>query len=349
MTLRSSRLRTFGQLTLLVGTALALTGCQSWSARRSNEKSASVKPIQREELVAGFETHRNEVQLAAAQSAWRSGNLADCRLYLDSLLRRVPDHRAGSLLYAQLQAAEADHDQAVDRLEALAEKRPDDAEVQHALGLILLDAGRDEEAVPCFRRATELDGASAVYQASYRQALSTALEEEDVETDASDGDDGSESLPELISDAPSSDRNDWIDRADRLLHAERLESARRLLLDSLEPPDRTASDFLQASTLALRHEQLELARELARLGLDRYGDHAGLWRALATSQYRLGEDRECQVSLQQSLQLDTSHPLTYFLLGSLLEKQGQREAAQRHFERARSLDPRYSQLPRRGK
>jgi len=348
----SHRARNFWQLALAVGVALGLSGCNGWPAPRSSLSSKSNKPIQREELVAGFEAHRNEVQFVAAQTAWRDGNLADCRLYLESLLRRTPDHPAATLLYAHLQAAEEQHDQAIAQLELLAEKRPDDPEVQHTLGLILIDAGRDEQAVPCFRRATELDGKSPVYQASYRQALATALEDDSTEpVDAPDDETLAQDGPSLS--GPESDPKqrakeaDWIDRAEDLLHEEKVVEAGRLLRAELQPSERTAADFVRAATLALRHEQPELARELALLGLERYRDQAGLWRALATSQYRLGEDRGCQVSLQQSLQLDTSHPLTYFLLGSVLERQGQREAARQNFERARSIDPRYSRSRRR--
>jgi tetratricopeptide (TPR) repeat protein len=40
--------------------------------------------------------------------------------------------------------------------------------------------------------------------------------------------------------------------------------------------------------------------------------------------------------------LDNTHALSYFLMGSTLAKLGEREAAAKHFEQARALDPKFA-------
>jgi tetratricopeptide (TPR) repeat protein len=97
-----------------------------------------------------------------------------------------------------------------------------------------------------------------------------------------------------------------------------------------------------ACVSAIKHDELELAVEIAQSGIKAFPESAGLYRALGTAQYRLGDLTEAKAACEQALSLDKAHPLSYFLMGSTLKKLGQTEAAEQYFRQARQLDARYS-------
>lgn len=96
-----------------------------------------------------------------------------------------------------------------------------------------------------------------------------------------------------------------------------------------------------AAAAALRRNQPRLAIDLLAPAEKRFPDSAALKRVLGVAYYRLGDYASSQVVLQQSLCLDKSSPLTYFLMGCTLAKLGQPESADAHFRQAQSLDPWY--------
>jgi uncharacterized protein HemY len=58
--------------------------------------------------------------------------------------------------------------------------------------------------------------------------------------------------------------------------------------------------------------------------------------------YRMRRYSEAEAALRQSLSLDNSQALSYFLLGSALEHLGQPEAGGRYRSEAARLDSRYA-------
>lgn len=98
---------------------------------------------------------------------------------------------------------------------------------------------------------------------------------------------------------------------------------------------------IAAAVTALKHDELELAVEIVQDGLDSFPNSAGLHRLMGVARYRLGDLDAAKASFEQSLSLDKSNPLSYFLMGSTLKKLGQTEAAEQSFREARRLDPRY--------
>jgi Flp pilus assembly protein TadD len=95
----------------------------------------------------------------------------------------------------------------------------------------------------------------------------------------------------------------------------------------------TAADLLQAG-------KAESALQLAAAASERYPKDIRLKHAVASAQFESGDPKSAQVTLQQALSLDKGNALTYFLLGYTLKAQGDEEVAQRHFAKARQLDPR---------
>lgn len=65
-------------------------------------------------------------------------------------------------------------------------------------------------------------------------------------------------------------------------------------------------------------------------------------QTLGLAYYRASNYQAAQSSLQHALRLDNTHALSYFLMGSTLAKLGEREAAAKHFEQARALDPKFA-------
>jgi predicted Zn-dependent protease len=94
-----------------------------------------------------------------------------------------------------------------------------------------------------------------------------------------------------------------------------------------------AANLLQAG-------KADLALQLAAAASQRHPGNVRLRHAVASAQYESGDPKSAQVTLQQALSLDKGNALTYFLLGYALQAQGDDEAAQRHFAKARQLDPR---------
>ena len=105
------------------------------------------------------------------------------------------------------------------------------------------------------------------------------------------------------------------------------------------------SVVVRAAVASLRHDHPELAVELAQSALLRWPKSAALYRTLGMAEYRREHWQAAQAALRQSLSLDNSHALSYFLLGCTLSKLGQNEEAERNFSQARQLDARYAQKP----
>jgi Tfp pilus assembly protein PilF len=96
---------------------------------------------------------------------------------------------------------------------------------------------------------------------------------------------------------------------------------------------------ISAAVTALEKDQPAMAASIARLGIAFHPASAGLHRALGAALYRKGSYPSSQVALQQSLSLDNSSALSYFLMGCVSDKLGDAEAAQAHFAHAAELDP----------
>jgi tetratricopeptide (TPR) repeat protein len=129
---------------------------------------------------------------------------------------------------------------------------------------------------------------------------------------------------------------------DAALAADALDSARRFFRQAQQAARQEPRVVISAAVMTMRHEELELAAEVAEDGLKEFPRSAGLYRVLGTVRYRLGDYPAARQALEQAIALDNRQALSYFLMGSTLTKLGQPEAAERHFQQARRLDPRYA-------
>jgi tetratricopeptide (TPR) repeat protein len=112
-----------------------------------------------------------------------------------------------------------------------------------------------------------------------------------------------------------------------------------------ESPNRPQilQDPLHRAVEALAQGDSQTAIDAASRGLAETPDQAAaLYRVLGTAHYRLGEYQAAQAALAQALSLDKSDALSYFLMGSTLDKLADHEAAQRNYSEAARLDPRFA-------
>ena len=117
--------------------------------------------------------------------------------------------------------------------------------------------------------------------------------------------------------------------------------AQRLRSEAARKPN-DAHAVVVASIEALKLEQPALAYELSKEGTQRFPESAGLHRVQALAAYRLGRYEEAEAAVRQSLSLDNSQALSYFLLGSVCERRGDRASAARYRAEAARLDARYA-------
>ena len=144
-----------------------------------------------------------------------------------------------------------------------------------------------------------------------------------------------------LADLPE-EAKDFLAKGDAALAADAVDSARRFFRQARQVARQEPRVAISAAVLAIRHDELELAEEVAGDGLKAFPRSAGLYRVLGTVRYRLGDYPAARQSLEEAIALDKTQALSYFLMGSTLLKLGQPEAAERHFQQARRLDPRYA-------
>lgn len=131
-------------------------------------------------------------------------------------------------------------------------------------------------------------------------------------------------------------------KGDAALSADAVDSAHRFFRQAQQAARQEPQVAISAAVMAMRHDELELAAEVAGDGLKAFPRSAGLYRVLGTVRYRLGDYPAARQALEEAIALDNSQALSYFLMGSTLLKLGQPEAAERHFQQARRLDARYA-------
>ncbi|MBI3836511.1 MAG: tetratricopeptide repeat protein [Planctomycetia bacterium] len=325
--------------------ALGATGCANVKNLVSPQQDIAVQQAKRTaEALQVFESRRDFAQFQAARARWREGNLAACREALEGLLERSPQHFEARALLAELLLSEEEYESARKHLELAIALRPDDARLQHMMGLLLEATEQEADALTFYQRAAELEPQNEQYSQSCRAS-----------TGSVPGPVGAtEAAPKATNPSPVALASDWqsdapngqgsgqrlLADAERAFTAGDVPTARSLLTQAIafEPDD--AELLVRAAVLSLRHEQPDTAVFLLQPTAGRFSDSAAVQRTLGTAYYRQGDYGAAQRALQQALSLDKSNALAYLLMGCTLEKLGQSAAAKSHFEQARRLDPR---------
>lgn len=98
---------------------------------------------------------------------------------------------------------------------------------------------------------------------------------------------------------------------------------------------------VSAAVLALRYNQPRLAIELLQREQPGEGASAACLRTLGVAYYRCGDYAAAKASLEQSLALDNTSGLAYFLLGSTHSRLGEQARADAALEQAARIDARF--------
>jgi tetratricopeptide (TPR) repeat protein len=355
---------------LAAASSLAIAGAGCAGLRKSDSVATDVAPQKverREEVVRQFESARDQAQYQAAANFLRQGNNKACRQSIEQLLGRNPTHHDARLLFADLLIDEQDYDGAEKQLRDLLTAKAEDARAEHTLGLVLDAKGQAEEARGHYARAAKLDPKDETYRLSCQlaagavpggpapavaaQSKGGVVQASSRGPIAADSALGAKSAPSSNAVRPSSRRTQPEEGADVSEALYRLEealsqkdaaAAHAAVEDLAAAAPDNPQIRIKAAVIALRHENADLAAEIATAATLRFPKSAEAFRILGTAHYRLRQYSAAQSALASALTLDGKSALSNFLMGCTLNKLGKAEAAASHFARAAELDPRFA-------
>lgn len=344
------RLSRSARAACLAAVASFVLGCATWPL--DEPAACDVKP-QRErrarETARSFDHQRDQVQFQAAVSRWEQGDADGCREALARLLERNPDHLESRLMLCELCLINHDAQQAHKYLEEALAGHPNNPQVLHTMGLWLEATGKASQAAVYYERAVQLDPHNEVYRMSHEAVAGPAGSRTKAASCPTCGASAVECVspeaadPDLASaQAQGLPSRGLLQRGGQALAAGAHETALAFFRRAAEASPNDPAVPISAAILALRYDEPELAVTILHPALVDLPESPGLYRVLGTAYYRLGDLRASRVALEQSLSLDNSSALSYFLMGSTLGKLGDRKAAQWHFRQARRLDRRFA-------
>jgi predicted Zn-dependent protease len=121
-------------------------------------------PERKAEMVAQFESQRDNAQLQAALNRWKEGNPSACERALASLVDKRPEFVDARVQYAELLVSKDNPAAAEHQLREALRLAPERADIHYSLAIALNSGGNPAAAVKHFRKAAELDPQSPVYQ-----------------------------------------------------------------------------------------------------------------------------------------------------------------------------------------
>jgi predicted Zn-dependent protease len=149
-------------LLAMLACVLAAGGCQT--GKQSAVDSATLAG-QREQRAAAartaFAEGRDEAQRLVALDLWRQGDIAGCAAHLEDLCSRHPADPTIRTHLAELAWSQGNLARAEREYRAALELAPDRPDLEHALALVLQDAGQTEEAQGLLARAAFHEPAGA--------------------------------------------------------------------------------------------------------------------------------------------------------------------------------------------
>lgn len=321
-------------------------GCASNPLKKFVAPIANVAPARQEragEAIAEFERRRDQAQFAAALARWKDGDLPECRTTLDEIIKRNPDHTGARLLLADLLLVEKQPQQAIQHVQSVLEREPENPVALHTSGLIHEALGNTAASLEQYKRATELDPENEVFLLSYDVAVGRPAQPSEVTQATSQVTVGEvNNLPSIESTSLAVKREPWselldeaelaLKRGDDYATREAFDRAMRYSGDDPQIP-------ISIGVLILRHNRPELAQEYLEPAVTRFPTDHRLHRSLGLALYRQGQYEASQVSLRQALSLDNADALSYVLLGSVLSKLGDRATSEKYLLEAQRLDP----------
>jgi predicted Zn-dependent protease len=291
-------------------------------------------------------------EFAAALVDWEANRVVECANRLTKILARDQEHVEANILQAEIELNGGQTAAALRRMDRLVLAHPRDFQVRQACGLVNEAAGNVEKANHFFQEAESLAEADALVTVAYQEPISgkTATEVDavaiaaptPVESEVLNVPDVPQ-LQNLPNERLPQDAAALLGDGQAALQSGKITDARRMLKTAVARSNDGPHTAVTASIAALKLEQPELALELSAAGAASFPRSAALHRIRGMAAYRLGKYAEAESSLRQSLNLDNSQALSYFLLGSAQSRLGKTEEAKRNLREAARLDARYAQ------
>lgn len=371
---RKALLRTAAVWLQATALVVLLGGCASWKRVLPEWPDVRGERARRaDDAVRQFEVRRERAEIEAAMTALRSGDAEGARARLEQLLGRNPQHAEARRLLAELHLLDGNAEAAEHALKPLLPMAGKDAATSHTLGLVRDAQGRVVESRAALRRAVELEPDHPVYQASYQAIVvgDETRQQRSVPPQVLDHGGNAGVAPLTFAATPGSTAlctsvalpaappkgsalqgsvsehlrgnlphaaRQWLDRAEHhFLAARPHEAAAALRQAALHDPS-NRHIALAAAVMAIRHNQPRLAVERIEALPPHLAQSVPLQLALGTAWYRLGDDARAEAAFRRAIDLDNTHPLSYFLLGCTLKRRGAAKDAEAAWAQAARLD-----------
>ena len=176
-------------------------------------------------------------------------------------------------------------------------------------------------------------GASAFFAFKIYQHIQTLQDEgesQDVSVD---------SQPRSADAFSTFDSSSLVEKADEALRNNDLDKALAIYSEAnIKSPNSSETLFKMGYTLGLQNrddEALEYYKEA--LALDK--NNASIHQAMASIHRKLGEFASAKISLNASIEIDDSNPITYYNYGNLLQDMKHYEEAREMYAKAIELNP----------
>jgi predicted Zn-dependent protease len=146
-------------LLALLAVALTATGCVGGKTNSTAPPSIAESRQERAAVAqAAFAEKFDEARRVAALDLWRQGDVAGCASMLEELSARRPDDPAIRTHLAELAWLQGDLPRAEREYRAALELAPDRPDLQHALDIVLQQAGRQGQAAVSLASAADPSG-----------------------------------------------------------------------------------------------------------------------------------------------------------------------------------------------
>jgi len=147
-----------------------VSGCASWQPKFFSQKSTAAPAPTYEErkavAVQSYEQKREQASIQAAIACWQRGEVDKCQSQLTAIVAHNPKSVTARLRLAEVLATQDESSSAETQLRECLAVSPDNAEANHALGMLLSDwTGREAEGASFLKRACQLEPQNEIYAA----------------------------------------------------------------------------------------------------------------------------------------------------------------------------------------
>ena len=162
--------RRLAHIALLLVASSPLPGCVM-QRNPAPEDKGDESLLSTETSTELFQLRCDESLLQAAVARWRDGDAAGCRMLLERLLNRNPDHLSARMMLADLHASRGDITAAENQFRWIIQRNPDNPQAHHSLGVLLETSGRPEQAAMHLQTAARLEPDNKLYALCYDAAV----------------------------------------------------------------------------------------------------------------------------------------------------------------------------------